>query len=73
MIPQESWLSGGLLLPSASLGWAVAHGAVQSVDLSGHLPAGVDVTGLFTVAEHRRMTRARYPNADVEVRASAYS
>ena len=70
----DAWISGGVLLPSSKVKWERAtepHLAalpVWKADVSSFLLPGHGVDGLFTatLGDHRRMTRARYPNGDVE-------
>lgn len=71
-LPNETaWLSGGLGLNTT---WSktAEDSHVLVANLTELVAAGVieDVTGLFTLEPHTRLTRARYPNADAE-RASA--
>ena len=63
---EDIWISGGKLIEAREISWTrtkedsniwVAN--VSSLDLP-------QITGLFTVTSHERMTLARYPNADVE-------
>ena len=61
-------MSGGVLLEANKTGWVPSkkNNHIYVADLSGLIPAGVGVTGLFTTTAHERMTLARYPNANVE-------
>ena len=72
-----SWLSGGELLVKDSLEWARAtemFGAGTPVWVAT-VPESVasNVSGLFTLAPHRRLTRARYPNGDAELTQWGYN
>jgi hypothetical protein len=68
----DAWLSGGVLLPASRVKWVRATelpGSVWKADVSSFLLPGYGIDGLFTATAagaHRRMTRARYPNGDVE-------
>ena len=70
---EEAWISGGVVLPTE---WkAVPRSATPNVwvtDVPKSLLAVNDGTfdGLFTLASHQRLTRARYPNANPEDRFS---
>lgn len=58
---EEAWLSGGIPLSTKWTPYNTAAGAniyVTDVD-----PSISDITGLMTLQTHRRLTRARYPNA----------
>eukprot|EP00937_MAST-01D_sp_MAST-1D-sp2_P006054 g6054.t1 len=46
---------------------------VYVADLSQQMPAGANITGLFTLEPHERYIRARYPDADPENRATVRS
>jgi len=66
-LPNESaWLSGGVRLRGVS--WRPSSGHTLVANLSDFVREhGIrDITGLFTYSPHRRLTRARFPNADVE-------
>ena len=72
-----SWLSGGELLKKDSLEWARAtemFGAGTPVWVAT-VPESVasNLSGLFTLAPHRRLTRARYPNGDAELTQWGYN
>jgi hypothetical protein len=65
---EEAWLSGGVSL--GELAWEEAREEVfrgKNVWVASLKGLGLhDVPGLFTLETHRRLTRARFPNADVE-------
>ena len=69
---EEAWLSGGVSL-GADLKWQKAEGFDKDVLVADLKQLGVKhVPGLFTLESHRRLTRARFPNADVETAQWGY-
>ena len=71
----KAWLSGGKPIGTASLSWKKAEGFGSSsgVYVASLAELGVDaVPGLFTLESHERLTRARFPNADVETAQWGY-
>eukprot|EP00980_Cylindrotheca_fusiformis_P013649 scaffold3513_cov102-Cylindrotheca_fusiformis.AAC.10 len=63
---QMAWFSGGKLIKSKDAGWAQTreNSNIWVADLSSLRIS--DITGLFTLKGHNRMTLARFPNANVE-------
>jgi len=64
---ERAWLSGGILINSTTTSWKPVSSTQRKTivaNLSSLLLS--DVTGLFTVNPHQRMTLARFPNANVE-------
>jgi hypothetical protein len=65
---EAAWISGGVPLAGTAWSQTSKMSGVWETDVSSLLSkAGQNVTGLFTLSTHRRLTRARYPNADVEL------
>lgn len=69
----KAWISGGIFLSSNRTKWKQANvtktgtnprSNIWVADLSSS--SIKDITGLFTVYPHQRMTLARFPNANVE-------
>eukprot|EP01060_Flectonema_neradi_P007662 TRINITY_DN15378_c0_g3_i1.p1 TRINITY_DN15378_c0_g3~~TRINITY_DN15378_c0_g3_i1.p1 ORF type:complete len:862 (+),score=209.17 TRINITY_DN15378_c0_g3_i1:48-2588(+) len=71
---EEAWLSGGVMIPRTA-NWKNEGGNLYSLKLSelGEQFNNIKVPGLFTADSHRRLTRARFPNADVETSQWGYA
>ena len=71
----KAWLSGGQPIGTASLSWKKADGfgSTKGVYVASLAGLGLDtVPGGFTLESHERLTRARFPNADVETAQWGY-
>jgi hypothetical protein len=69
----KAWISGGQRLDASSLSWRAAEGLKKGVFVASLAGLGLDsVPGLFTLESHDRLTRARFPNADVETAQWGY-
>jgi hypothetical protein len=70
----KAWLSGGKPIGTSTLTWKPAEGfGAQGVYVASLAGLGIDaVPGLFTLESHERLTRARFPNADVETAQWGY-
>ena len=77
-----AWLSGGRALTAAAAKWKQMPGSkIQRAAVPSAWPHGVKVEGLFTLVEHgsgpakehKRMTRARFPNANTETDMWGYA
>jgi hypothetical protein len=63
----KAWLSGGKPLGTLRRAWREAEGMPKGVYVASLAGVGLErVPGLFTLDSHERLTRARFPNADVE-------
>eukprot|EP00040_Diaphanoeca_grandis_P010287 m.52629 g.52629 ORF g.52629 m.52629 type:complete len:878 (+) comp21637_c0_seq1:31-2664(+) len=67
-----AWISGGVSVPSME--WKPTHeGSKLWVATLAEAWAPKEVTGLFTERSHVRLTRARYPNANIETTTWGYA
>lgn len=67
----DAWLSGGKLLPK-DLKWEKSEN--KNIWVADLKSLGIDdVPGLFTLNPHRRLIRARFPNADPETAQWGYA
>ena len=66
---EEAWLSGGQVIPRTAP-WKKGVDGSYSVTLNDSIS---EVLGLFTLDTHRRLTRARFPNADAETAQWGYA
>ena len=68
-----AWISGGRLISAASWKPALTPSGAWEATLDASWGRDFDVTGLFTTAPHTRLTKARYPNGNVETTPWGYA
>ena len=71
----RAWLSGGRVLEAADASWQPIPGskAFKAVLPTAAWSDVSEIPGLFTLAPHTRLTRARYPNSNVETTTWGYA
>ena len=60
---EEAWLSGGVPLTTAWTKTGAADANIFVTDVTDAAALAASFTGLMTLQTHRRLTRARFPNA----------